>query len=406
MRYDVAIVGAGPAGSTAAKVLSEKGLSTLLLEKATFPRDKPCGGGLQMRILHRFKYLNEDNLIDSYSTAIQLHSPSLKHHILFQDDVPLQAMVLRKTFDEHLVMLATESGATLKCGNTVQTITVEKENIRIALSDGTSEESRMLIGADGTWSTIAKNIGMKPNCTHIGVCVYAEYRMSKKTIHTLYGDQHQVHIHLQPHGLAGYGWVFPKKEHVNIGIAEFRQAINPATEKKNLQKHFDYYLQVLKKQKLLPTHLAKTATHGGVFPTCPLKSLTADRVLLCGDAGGLANPMTGEGIYYAMCSAEMAAKTTIRALENNKTDAYDLRRYQREWNREFRLDYSLLARLSRRWGRNLENLLKFAGKDKKLIDVICHAIPNPNGIQKEKWRIIPRFIVTYCTNRLRKSTPS
>ncbi|KYK20386.1 hypothetical protein AYK25_08955 [Thermoplasmatales archaeon SM1-50] len=407
MHYDIAIVGAGPAGSTAAKFLSEGGMATLLLEKAAFPRDKPCGGGLQMRILHRFKYLKEYNLIDSYSSAIQLHSPSMKHHIHFQNDTPLQAMVLRKTFDENLVKLATRCGVTLKCGSKVQNITFKKENIQIFLSDGTSEESRMVIGADGAWSTIAKKIGMKLDCSHIGVCIYTEYPMSKKTIHQLYGHQHQVHIHLQPNGLAGYGWVFPKKEHVNIGITEFRQAINPALEKKNLQKHFESYLQILKKHDLMPKHLAKITTHGGAFPTRPVKSLVADRVLLCGDAGGLANPMTGEGIYYAMCSGEIAAKTAIKALENDKTDAYYLKRYQREWNREFNLDFILHSRLSKRWGKNLENLIELASNDKKLIDIICNAIPNPKGIQKEKWKIISRFIVAYCTNRLRKYvTPS
>jgi geranylgeranyl reductase family protein len=400
MLYDVAIVGAGPAGSTAAKFLSEKGLRTLLLEKAMFPRDKPCGGGLQMRVLQRFKYIEENNLIDSYSYAIQLHSASMKHHIDFQNKEPLQAMVLRNTFDEGLVHLAIRSGAVLQCGKTVQNITSDKEKIRIFLSNGNTVESRLVIGADGTWSTIAKKIGMKQECSHIGVCVYNEYLLSQKTIHHLYGDQQEVHILLQPFGLAGYGWIFPKKEHVNIGVAEFRQAIDPTIEKKNLQITYAQFLQLLKEQKLIPKNLTTKTTHGGVFPTCPAKRLTADRVLLCGDAGGLVNPMTGEGIYYAMCSGEIAAKTVIKALENNKTDARCLIHYQHQWNHEFHLDFSLLSWISKHWGRNVDSLVELVSKDKKLIDIICHAIPSLGGVQKGKWKIIRRFILTYCKNRL------
>jgi geranylgeranyl reductase family protein len=400
MLYDVVIVGAGPAGSTAAKFLSEKGIRTILLEKAKFPRDKPCGGGLQMRVLQRFKYIEENNLIDSYSYAMQLHSASMKHHIDFQNNKPLQAMVIRNIFDEGLVNLATRSGAVLQCGKTVQNITNEKEKIRTVLLDGTKVESKLVIGADGTWSTIAKKIGMKQECSHIGVCVYNEYSMSQEIIHHLYGDQQEVHIHLQPFGLAGYGWVFPKKEHVNIGVVEFRQAIDPTTEKKNLQIYYAQFLQTLKEQKLIPKNLTTKTTHGGAFPTCPAKRLTADRVLLCGDAGGLVNPMTGEGIYYAMCSGEIAAQTAIKALENNEIDSRSLRHYQHQWNHEFHLDFSLLSQISKRWGRNVDNLVELVSKDKKLIDIICHAIPSLGGVQKGKWKIIRRFILTYCKNRL------
>jgi len=171
MLYDVAIVGAGPAGATAAKLLSEKGIRALLLDKTTFPRDKPCGGGLQMRVLHRFKYLEENNLIDSYSTTFQIHTSSNTHHLDFYHTKPLQAMVLRKNFDEGLVGLATRNGAVLQCGNTVHDMTKQKEAMRLILSDGTMVESRLIIGADGTWSTIAKKIGMKQGCDHIGVYV-------------------------------------------------------------------------------------------------------------------------------------------------------------------------------------------------------------------------------------------
>jgi geranylgeranyl reductase family protein len=401
MQYDVVIVGAGPAGSTAAKFLSEKGLRTLLLEKTKFPRDKPCGGGLQMRILQRFKYLEENNLIDSYSSVMQIHSSSMKHHIDFQHSKPLQAMVLRKTFDEGLVNIAARSGAVLQCGKAVMNIINEKEKIRVSLSDGTIVESRIVIGADGTWSIIAKKIGVNQDYNHIGVCVNTEYPLGHETIHYFYGDERVVHIHLQPHGLAGYGWVFPKKECVNIGVVEFRQAINPSTQKKNLQVSYAQYLQTLKKQHLAPKNLPVWITRGGTFPTCPAKKLTADHVLLCGDAGGLVNPMTGEGIFYAMCSGEIAAKTANKSLENNKTDAYSLGRYQRKWNHEFHGDFSLLSHVSKRWGRNVDYLVQLVSKDQKLIDIACDAIPSFGGIQQEKWRLARRFIATYCKNRLR-----
>ena len=67
MNYEVAIIGAGPAGSTAAKFLSEKGVKVILIDKVKFPRDKPCGGGIPVRVLKKFKYLEEYDLIESYS---------------------------------------------------------------------------------------------------------------------------------------------------------------------------------------------------------------------------------------------------------------------------------------------------------------------------------------------------
>jgi geranylgeranyl reductase family protein len=400
MQYDVAIVGAGPAGSTAAKFLSDQGIRTILLEKTTFPRDKPCGGGLQMRVVRQFKYIEENSLVDSYSNEIQLHSSSMKDYIDLQYHTSLQAMVLRKTFDEGLVNCATQSGVFLQCGKAVTGITNEKDKIRLFFSNGATLESRLVIGADGIWSTIGKIIGVKQDCHHIGVCAYNEYPLSHKTLTHLYGDQRCVHIHLQPQGLAGYGWVFPKKEHVNIGVVEFRQAISPGQEKKNLQTSFAHYLKPLKDQKLVPKNLSIKKIHGGAFPTCQAKQLAADRVLLCGDAGGLVNPLTGEGIYYAMRSGEIAAKIAIKALENNTTDSRSLRQYQRQWKHEFRMDFSFLSRLSKRWGRNVDNLVGLVSKDSKFIDIACDAIPSPEGIQKEKWKLVQRLIVIYCKNRL------
>jgi len=105
MKYDVVVVGAGPAGATAAKVLVEKGISVLLLDKQVFPRDKPCGGGLPARILKRYPYIRKNDLIDSYSFQTCVHSSSLKYKIDVVKSEPIFAMVLRNTFDAGLVRL-------------------------------------------------------------------------------------------------------------------------------------------------------------------------------------------------------------------------------------------------------------------------------------------------------------
>jgi flavin-dependent dehydrogenase len=311
-------------------------------------------------------------------------------------------MVLRKHFDEGLVNLATRNGAMLHCGAAVQDLTKEKDTMRLILSDGTSVSSRLVIGADGIWSTIAKKIGMSQDCNRIGICVYAEYPMNQQTIQKVYGHERSVHIHLRPNGIAGYGWVFPKQQHVNIGVVEFRQAIDPSKEKKNLHASYASYLQRLNQQKLLPPTLPATSVHGGAFPTCPMKKFTTDQVLLCGDAAGLTNPMTGEGIFSAMCSGEIAAKTIIKALDTNRTDSQFLREYQRNWNREFLTEYRFTNRLSKRWGKNVDPFIETACSDQKLINIICQSVPKPGGVQQDKWKILPRFLFAFCKNRLRQ----
>jgi len=400
MQYDVVIVGAGPAGATAAKFLSEKGTRTLLLDKTLFPRDKPCGGGLPIRALKRFNYLEENDLIDSYSYGMHVYSTTLKHHIELEKNEPLVAMVLRKTFDQGLANLATREGAELRCGKAVQDIKIDADKAQVLLSDGSTIESQLVIGADGIWSTIAKMIGVHQDYKNIGVCVFNEYPMKPETLDHLYGDQRITHVHLQPHGLAGYGWVFPKKEHVNIGVVEFRQAIDPSKEKKNLKETFRKYLGILKDQKLIQKNLSAKTAWGGAFPTSVVDKLASDRVMLCGDAGGLVNPADGEGIYFAMCSGEIAANVAVKALENNTTDASALSPYQKQWGQEFQKNISLLHRLSKRWGGNIDNIVKLISKDKQLVDFVYAAMTNEGGAQKEKWKIARRFAITYCKDRL------
>jgi flavin-dependent dehydrogenase len=128
MDYDVIVVGAGPAGSTAAKNLAEKGIKVLLLDKATFPRDKPCGGGLPTRVQKRFPYIQP--FIDSISYGSTTYSSSLRYKYDLIREKPFLMMVLRKDFDHRLLTLAKQAGAVFLEGRSVVDVVVQKEKYR------------------------------------------------------------------------------------------------------------------------------------------------------------------------------------------------------------------------------------------------------------------------------------
>ncbi|MCJ7571965.1 MAG: FAD-dependent monooxygenase, partial [Candidatus Thermoplasmatota archaeon] len=133
MNYDVVIVGAGPAGATAAKFLAEKGEKVLLIDKCSFPRDKPCGGGLSIRTLKRFNYIPKD-LIASYSFSGRIHSSSLKYQVKLHNDEPIAAFVLRKDFDNGLLQLAIEQGTTFIEEKTATDVHILPEKVKIKLN--------------------------------------------------------------------------------------------------------------------------------------------------------------------------------------------------------------------------------------------------------------------------------
>jgi len=287
MDYDVVVVGAGPAGTTAAKFLAEKGLRILLLEKSRFPRQKPCGGGLPARVLKRFKYLEENKLIDSYSYEARMHSPSLRYQIDIRKDDPITAMVLRDKFDEGLLHLATKNGAVFLTERSVQNIAFTEEKTHLTLSNGTEIESRYVVAADGMWGSTGKLLGIRQSTKNMGMCMVEEFPLDKVSLNQYFGEKRCIHIHLNFQEIAGYGWVFPKAEHVNIGIGEFRQAIGIKKEKKNIKDMYKKYLKMLKETNLIPPTLQSKDPKGGVFPTSPIKPTALDRVLFCGDAAGI-----------------------------------------------------------------------------------------------------------------------
>ena len=402
MKYDVVVVGAGPAGATAAKVLTEKGIHVLLIDKETFPRDKPCGGGLPVRVLTRYPYLEQHHLIDSHSSSIRVHSPSQQHIIDVKKNETVIAMVLRNTFDSGLVNLAIQSGAEFLGGKRVASMMTDRDRATVSLEDGTIIETSYIIAADGMWSTLAKQLGEPQSNEFTGVCAVEEYKLGEDAMDQLFGVERCIHIHLSVLGIAGYGWVFPKKEHVNIGLCEFRHALSSPQEKKNLKTLYGQYIDLLKEHNVIPQTLQIKNVKGGVFPTRPLLRTYGTRTVLCGDAAGLTNPLTGEGIYYAMVSGEIAAKVLNDAISYGWVDESALARYQRGWKKEFGNDFPRYLMVSKRWKLQKDNLVRLLGSDQKIIDTVLTVVMKPVSLKTIRWKVARRFIYLYLRDRLRR----
>jgi len=131
---------------------------------------------------------------------------------------------------------------------------------------------------------------------------------------------------------------------------------------------------------------------GGTLPVFPLKKTYSNRILLCGDAAGFINPITGEGIYYAMTSGEIAASVVAEALNVGDTSEKYLSNYQTFWKNDFGKDLKILGRFNNRWGTSSEKLVRLLSKDEKLAKLIVGVTGGQLSISKYKIKLLLRYI--------------
>lgn len=312
--FDVLVVGGGPAGSSAARTLAAKGVKVCLVDKHTFPRDKLCGGLLTLRSKKIFDEIFKNSwapTIDIVARGVQFF---YKERFLnsVQDYKDL-SFTCRYRFDDHLLKLAEQEGATLHLGTGVRAVNIENNSLE--LMDGTVFTSEFIVGADGVNSIVAKSLfGRSFNKDTIAFGLEMEVPINK--YHQKIDDP-EIYF-----GIArwGYGWVFPKRKTLTAGIA--------GLYKKNadLMEKFRRFLQTRF------GHIPEQKIKGHYIPFGEYRAQPGKKnVLLCGDAAGLVEAITGEGIAFAMQSGYYAALSIIEALsKNDKKVALDLykRRYK------------------------------------------------------------------------------
>ena len=297
MKYDVIVVGAGPGGASAGYHLSRRGLKTMILEKKKLPRHKPCAGGLTRRALDVLPP-DVDEVIEDYPRTLIVN---VENRRVFRRTVdhPVLATVRRDKFDFYLVRKATEAGADLREGAAFQSLRGEAGNLEVVTSGGTFK-TRIVVGADGVNSRVARALGLRVS-TRVMTAMEGQIFFQEDDPRALERAV-QFDLGFMPQG---YAWIFPKGDHFSVGVYSTSRRI------RNLKPFFMSYLRmkglpVDRKVKLLRSHL---------IPSGPgRKDLLGDeRGLLVGDATGFADPLTGEGIFYALRGAEIASQIITNA---------------------------------------------------------------------------------------------
>ncbi len=287
--YDAIVVGGGPGGATAAFYLGEARRRVLVLEKETFPRYKACGGATSVRLLKEFPF-TFDQVIESKvkGVAYAYKGETVTFPI---PECPIR-MTMRADLDEYMLRHAR---AEVHQGEAVASVVEEKDRLIVTTKKGMQYEARYLVGADGPNSVVARSLGLRRKKTLLGA-IEVEALVPPEIFDLYQGTS----VFIFGEIAMGYLWIFPKANHLSVGIGALRPA--PGELQATLLRVMERYQ--------IPMVGAKMHGHPVPIHTHREKISTA-RCLLVGDAAGLVDPISGEGIRYAIQSGRMAAKAII-----------------------------------------------------------------------------------------------
>ena len=328
--HDVIVVGAGPAGATLAYELAKRGIGVLVLEKEKLPRYKCCAGGVTGKTAKLLDFdISEvvEDVICEVSFTFNLGSPYLGQHTQ-----PLMYTVMRDVFDYFLVKKAQQLGAVLIDGQKVTQMQVNGDWVQIFAADNIFR-SRLVVGADGAYSVVARELGMGRSMEYVtGIeseIVVPEEELAK------WKSRAQVDLGYIP---GGYAWVFPKRNHLSIGVGCL------ASKARDLHARHQKFLSSL---SIGNYTITRSGSH--LIPTCTKGRLVwQNKALLLGDAAGLADPLTGEGIYSAILSAQLAAPIIEGSLVRGKVELED---YQEIVERKIMSELRIARTLSKNFVR-------------------------------------------------------
>ncbi len=363
--FDVLIVGAGPAGSFAAERLAKAGTRVALFDGRPEGEPKACGGGVTAKALKAWPHLL--SAVGRTVDDLELYSPSGKRlHLQLEEPF---AIYSRIAFDNYLRDLAANAGAKVIFEKvSARSIARAESGWKVRGANGGEWTSKILVGADGANSGIAKKLAGPLSASDMEVAFGYRAPLPES------GDAPTV-VAFLPRWV-GYAWAFPRPDHISFGIATTQDAFeHKALDELLWQFMIGYYQQredskakiwssvdneraVTLKENLTATAERYAARIPGLSDqTWDKRRASGDDWILLGDAAGFADPVTGEGIYYALRSAELFADAYLEG---------KLAEYEQRWRADFGAELRRASQMRRRfygnfWGAPFtERMIEFA----------------------------------------------
>jgi menaquinone-9 beta-reductase len=390
-KFDVIIVGAGPAGCGAAAFLSRYGHDVLIIDRATHPREKVCGDGFSAAAVSILDRLGLTSRVEAAhpwkSYAVTVTSPGnvmVRGSIKELPGTSGYGFILpRKIFDaiffEHVRGLPHVSVLT-ECA--FRDFTYEREGISgIRAMFGGEEifmEADFIIGADGVHSQVARKLGLLNNFKHNRAFAVRAY------FDNVDGLEHGISVHYEKDIHPGYGWIFPTGERsANVGVGVLCRLQSP----RNIRELFDIFVNrnPFAREKLANAEMRVGSFRGAHLSTgSMLMKRSRGTVLLVGDAAGFVDAMTGEGIYNAIRSGELAAMAIAKGMRDTALKPKAGRIYEHLWKSDFKGEFILGNAFQELMTRKsvINTIIRMASvNDRKariLAGVITHALPKRN----------------------------
>lgn len=382
---DVIIAGGGPAGSGLAFHLASSGIHVIVVEAESFPRDKVCGDGVSPLALAEMKKMGITQS-DHFKQANEIKQVGLfiKNDTVFiqlskPENLPFHARIIpRLALDHWISDAAKKAGAQFVEQTRITGYRVNDDGVMATLKQGFTQynlKAKIIIGADGSSSTISRQLnGNKPKDEYQLLGLRAYYK-------NVNGPSDRVDIYFAEDSFPGIFWMFPiAPDGANIGMALVSKTLptKPSHVKELLLQHINNNPAI---KERIGHGIREGKIQGWPITFYNHKSLLySDRVLLVGEAAGLINPLSGDGIQYALLSANWASEVIVNCIKNNEFTKTALVAYKTKVDKELGFDFALSNLLiqfprnksfSKIWMSILEIMIARAKKDKDYADIIA-----------------------------------
>ncbi len=374
--WDAIVVGAGPGGSLAALRLADLGRSVCLLEKESFPRYKPCGGGIPphgMRIL-RDMDVEVDPCVESVADRVRF---------LFDFEDPVDSdlsdaavtMVNRADFDTALARQASDRGAELRENALVRDVDLSSDGCTVSLASGDELRARFVVGADGAASRVARSLDIDRRFRY-GVALDAEVTVDEET-YRRERPRATFNVNFVDRG---YGWIFPKDGYLALGVGGYDRS-----------QPYPDLIDEFVDRCVGEGSIEACEQYGHPLPFFERSGpVTRGRAGLVGDAAGMVDSLSGEGIFYALKSGRMIASCIDASLREGRTD---LTNYQARVEETIHRELRWSARLARVFFAFPRSCYEHGVKRPKVVDWIKQVVISDGSydeIYRQLWDEIQR----------------